>query len=210
MNKLCRIVLLLTLLACLFMPAGASAVTGAQIAALRGERSYPQALDLPDALSVAAQSGGVMLRSAENGYPQPDVGKISELAGRYSGEIRDIGDAVDFLSVFTTDYVGALVHQANHLQSMYLQCEKQLSESDRTKAAQIIKDYSLLASQLYSEVEFLTKGQIPLFFPFLNRGSGCRVHGQEFLKSYFLSYIQVMRRCPSCQFPLPFRHGDFL
>ena len=49
MNKLCRIVLLLTLLACLLMPAGASAVTGAQIAALRGERSYPQALDLPDA-----------------------------------------------------------------------------------------------------------------------------------------------------------------
>ena len=156
MNKLCRIVLLLTLLACLFMPAGASAVTGAQIAALRGERSYPQALDLPDALSVAAQSGGVMLRSAENGYPQPDVGKISELAGRYSGEIRDIGDAVDFLSVFTTDYVGALVHQANHLQSMYLQCESKLNESDRTNAAQAIEEDSLRASELYSEVEFLT------------------------------------------------------
>ena len=29
MNKLCRIVLLLTLLACLLVPAGASAVTGA-------------------------------------------------------------------------------------------------------------------------------------------------------------------------------------
>ena len=76
MNKLCRLLLLLTLLACLLIPAGASAVTGAQIAALRGERSYPQALDLPDALSVAAQNGGVMQLSAETGYPQPDENKI--------------------------------------------------------------------------------------------------------------------------------------
>lgn len=156
MNKLCRIVLLLTLLACLLIPAGASAVTGAQIAALRGERSYPQALDLPDALSVAAQNGGVMQLSAETGYPQPDANKIRALAGRYSDEIRDIGDAVDFLSVFTTDYVGALVHQANHLQSMYLQCKSKLNDSDRTNAAQAIEKYSLSASELYSEVEFLT------------------------------------------------------
>lgn len=156
MNKLCRLLLLLTLLACLLVPAGASAVTGAQIAALRGERSYPQALDLPDALSVAAQSGGTMLRSAENGYPQPDANKIRALADRYSGEIRDIGDAVDFLSVFTTDYVGALVHQANHLQSLYLLCKDDLSTDDQKTAAQTIEDYSLSASKLYSEVEFLT------------------------------------------------------
>ena len=156
MNKLCRFALLLTLLACLLLPAGASAITGTEIAALRGERSYPQALDLPDALSVAAQSNGVMLRAAGNGYPQPDADKISALADRYIDEIRDIGDAVDFLSVFTTDYVGALVHQANHIQSLYLLCKDDLSTDDQKTAAQTIEDYSLSASKLYSEVEFLT------------------------------------------------------
>lgn len=48
-----RLIALLVLLLCVLAPACAFAVTGQELAALRGERSYPQALDLPGALLLS-------------------------------------------------------------------------------------------------------------------------------------------------------------
>ena len=58
----------------MLVPSCAGAITGRELMALRGERSYPQALDLPDAQTMA--SDGIMLLSGENGkesaaYPIP-------------------------------------------------------------------------------------------------------------------------------------------
>ena len=148
-----RLIILLALLAML-VPSCACAITGQELAALRGQRSYPQALDLPDAQTMA--SDGIMLLSGENTFPQPDEQEIRALTEQYKKQLTDLGSAVDFLSVFTDDYVGALVNQANHLQSMYLIAEASLSGTEKDMVGEFITQYSQIASSLYSEVEFLT------------------------------------------------------
>ena len=148
-----RLIILLALLAML-VPSCAFAITGQELAALRGQRSYPQALDLPDAQTMASNS--IMPRSGESTFPQPDEQEIRALTEQYKKQLTDLGSAVDFLSVFTDDYVGALVNQANHLQSMYLIAEASLSDADKTLVGEFITQYSQIASSLYSEVEFLT------------------------------------------------------
>ena len=119
-----HLIILLALLAML-VPSCACAITGQELAALRGQRSYPQALDLPDAQTMA--SDGIMLLSGENTFPQPDEQEIRALTEQYKKQLTDLGSAVDFLSVFTDAYAGALVNQANHLQSVYLIAEERLS-----------------------------------------------------------------------------------
>lgn len=148
-----RLIILLALLAML-VPSCAFAITGQELAALRGQRSYPQALDLPDAQTMA--SDGIMLLSGENTFPQPDEQEIRALTEQYKKQLTDLGSAVDFLSVFTDDYAGALVNQANHLQSMYLIAEASLSGTEKDMVGEFITQYSQIASSLYSEVEFLT------------------------------------------------------
>ena len=148
-----RLIILLALLAML-VPSCACAITGQELAALRGQRSYPQALDLPDAQTMA--SDGIMLLSGENTFPQPDEQEIRALTEQYKKQLTDLGSAVDFLSVFTDDYAGALVNQANHLQSMYLIAEASLSGTEKDMVGEFITQYSQIASSLYSEVEFLT------------------------------------------------------
>ena len=71
-----RLIILLALLAML-VPSCACAITGQELAALRGQRSYPQALDLPDVQAVASNS--IMLLSGENTFPQPDEQEIRAL-----------------------------------------------------------------------------------------------------------------------------------
>ena len=151
------LIALLALLHCALAPACAFAVTGQELATLRGERSYPQALDLPDAQTFAAEPGALLL-SGSQAVLQPDAEKLEALTAQLRGQITDLGDAVDFLSVFADDCVGALVNRANHLQSLYTLTEDELSASDRDTLGAFIADYSLLASQLFSQIEFqLTK-----------------------------------------------------
>ena len=52
-----RLIILLALLAML-VPSCACAITGQELAALRGQRSYPQALDLPDVQAMALEHVG--------------------------------------------------------------------------------------------------------------------------------------------------------
>ena len=151
------LIALLALLHCALAPACAFAVTGQELATLRGERSYPQALDLPDAQTFAAEPGALLLSGSQAAL-QPDAEKLEALTAQLRGQITDLGDAVDFLSVFADDCVGALVNRANHLQSLYTLTEDELSASDRDTLGAFIADYSLLASQLFSQIEFqLTK-----------------------------------------------------
>ena len=61
---------------------------------------------------------------------------------------------MDFLSVFTDDYAGMIVNQANHLQSVYLIAEERLSNADKKLVGDFTEQYSQIASSLYAEVEF--------------------------------------------------------
>ena len=151
-STLLRLIALLVLLLCMLVPACAGAISGQELTALRGERSYPQALDLPDAQAVASNS--IMPRSGESTFPKPDENEIRRLTQQYAEELTDLGSAVDFLSVFADNYAGALVNQANHLQSVYLIAEERLSNADKKLVGDFIAQYSQIASSLYAEVEF--------------------------------------------------------
>lgn len=155
-NRPLHLLPLLALLLAL-LPSCAAAVTGRELSALRGERSYPQALDLPATVTLQDDSG-VMRLSADREpvYPTPDPERIAALTACYRSELTDLGAALDFLTLFSEDFVGSLVRRANSLQSLFLLAEDQFSAGDREQITGFLGDYSLIASNLYAEIEFLT------------------------------------------------------